>query len=84
MLKDEIRKPYFIKLKEFLWEQGVKGVDDSSKSLKVYPARKMRSITRSLCHANDPCSAKYIFLVQSDPAGSRQGGHNRAGPVPWS
>lgn len=40
MLKDEIRKPYFIKLKRFLWEEGVKTVDTSAKSLKIYPARK--------------------------------------------
>lgn len=40
MLKEEIRKPYFLKLKEFLWEQGVRGAEDSAKSLKVYPARE--------------------------------------------
>lgn len=40
VLKEEIRKPYFIKLKEFLWKEGVKGPSDSSPSLKIYPARK--------------------------------------------
>ncbi|THH29989.1 hypothetical protein EUX98_g4201 [Antrodiella citrinella] len=40
LLKDEIRKPYFIKLKEFLWNQGVKGASDSPASLKIYPAPK--------------------------------------------
>lgn len=43
MLKEEIRKPYFLKLKEFLWEQGVHGPNDSAKGLKVYPARKRLS-----------------------------------------
>ncbi|CAL1716841.1 unnamed protein product [Somion occarium] len=38
LLKDEIRKPYFIKLKRFLWEEGVKGANDSAKSLKIYPS----------------------------------------------
>lgn len=40
ILKDEIRKPYFIKLKQFLWQQGVKGASDSATSLRIYPARK--------------------------------------------
>ncbi|KAL6302469.1 uracil-DNA glycosylase [Sparassis latifolia] len=38
MLKDEIRKPYFLQLKRFLSDAGVKGPNDSAKSLKVYPA----------------------------------------------
>lgn len=42
LLKDEIRKPYFIKLKQFLWTEGVKGANDSPASLKIYPARKHR------------------------------------------
>lgn len=39
ILKEEIKKPYFISLKKFLWEEGVHGPDDSTKSLKVYPSR---------------------------------------------
>jgi len=38
ILKDEIKKPYFISLKEFLWREGVEGPDDSVQNLKVYPA----------------------------------------------
>jgi len=38
VLKDEIKKPYFISLKEFLWKEGVQGPDDSARDLKVYPA----------------------------------------------
>ncbi|KAK7454469.1 uracil DNA glycosylase [Stygiomarasmius scandens] len=37
VLKDEIKKPYFIELKRFLLEEGVKGVDDSDKP-RVYPS----------------------------------------------
>jgi len=37
VLKDEIRKPYFISLKEFLWKDGVQGSDDSAPNLQVYP-----------------------------------------------
>ncbi|KAG6909937.1 hypothetical protein DXG01_014206 [Tephrocybe rancida] len=40
VLKEEIKKPYFIALKKFLWEEGVKGPDDSSPKLRIYPARK--------------------------------------------
>ncbi|KAH9983086.1 uracil-DNA glycosylase [Russula compacta] len=38
VLKDEIKKPYFISLKEFLWKGGVHGPDDSAQDLQVYPA----------------------------------------------
>ena len=41
LLKDEIRQPYFIKLKKFLYDQGVKGAEDSAPNLKVYPAREL-------------------------------------------
>lgn len=37
VLKDEIRKPYFISLKEFLWKEGVQGPDDSAPNLQIYP-----------------------------------------------
>ncbi|QRV84210.1 Uracil DNA glycosylase superfamily [Ceratobasidium sp. AG-Ba] len=35
ILKDEFKKPYFIKLKEFLWEEGIQGKDKPCP--KVYP-----------------------------------------------
>lgn len=41
VLKDEIKKPYFISLKKFLWEEGVRGPDDNVKGLKVYPPREL-------------------------------------------
>ncbi|TFY53037.1 hypothetical protein EVJ58_g9672 [Rhodofomes roseus] len=40
LLKDEIRKPYFLKLKQFLYDAGVRGVKDSAPNLKIYPAPK--------------------------------------------
>lgn len=43
VLKEEIKKPYFIALKKFLWEEGVRGPDDIPKSLKTFPSRKRRS-----------------------------------------
>lgn len=39
LLKDEIKKPYFIALKQFLWNEGVRGADDTPKSLPIYPSR---------------------------------------------
>ncbi|KAH9178416.1 uracil-DNA glycosylase-like protein [Lactarius sanguifluus] len=38
VLKDEIKKPYFITLKQFLWKEGVCGPDDSAENLNIYPA----------------------------------------------
>lgn len=40
MLKDEIKQPYFIALKRFLWQEGVRGPDDSPQPYKVYPSRE--------------------------------------------
>lgn len=39
VLKDEIKKPYFLQLKEFLWSEGVHGPDDDYTRLKIYPSR---------------------------------------------
>lgn len=38
VLKDEIKKEYFIQLKRFLWQEGVKGPEDPIPN--VYPARE--------------------------------------------
>ncbi|KZT73084.1 uracil-DNA glycosylase [Daedalea quercina L-15889] len=38
LLKDEIRKPYFLKLKRFLYDAGVHGTKDSAPSLRIYPS----------------------------------------------
>ncbi|PPQ68229.1 hypothetical protein CVT26_005762 [Gymnopilus dilepis] len=40
VLKDEIRKPYFLALKEYLWKEGVRGKDDTPSALKIYPPPK--------------------------------------------
>ncbi|KAL8277547.1 hypothetical protein RQP46_009979 [Phenoliferia psychrophenolica] len=37
LLQDELRKEYFLKLKAFLWTEGVRGAGDSKKG-KVFPA----------------------------------------------
>lgn len=37
LLQDEIRKPYFIKLKEALWKEGVRGVHGKGNKTNVFP-----------------------------------------------
>ena len=40
VLHDEIKKPYFLELKKFLWKEGVQGPNDEVKGpTKVYPIR---------------------------------------------
>ncbi|KAI0055517.1 uracil-DNA glycosylase [Artomyces pyxidatus] len=38
VLKDELRKPYFIALKQFLWEEGIRDPNSHIPNLQVYPA----------------------------------------------
>ena len=85
VLKDEIRKPYFLKLKEYLWEQGVKGAQDSAKSLKVYPARESPRHTSCQVPAspNRLSSTKHILMVEPHATGSRQSCHYWSRPVSW-
>ncbi|PPR02630.1 hypothetical protein CVT24_002201 [Panaeolus cyanescens] len=40
VLKDEIRKPYFLTLKRFLLKQGVHSTEDTPPNVKVYPPPK--------------------------------------------
>jgi hypothetical protein len=41
VLKEEIRKPYFLDLKRFLWIEGVRGKEDSDVG-KVFPPGESR------------------------------------------
>ncbi len=49
LLKDEIKKPYFVQLKKFLWDEGVRGVSDSLLPPKVYPPGKSLDIRCHFC-----------------------------------
>jgi len=94
VLKDEIKKPYFISLKEFLWKEGVQGPDDSAQNLKVYPARKFPSGLRvpNSHHPNLGLSsrmrrsAEYLFMVELYPSWQGQSRHDWPRPLPrtWS
>lgn len=47
ILHDEIKKPYFMELKKFLWKEGVQGPNDEVKGPnKVYPIRTYKQSTR--------------------------------------
>lgn len=37
MLKDEIKKPYFLDLKRFLWEAGLKSASNTPLDLPIHP-----------------------------------------------
>ncbi|KAL1949300.1 hypothetical protein VTO73DRAFT_8181 [Trametes versicolor] len=63
LLKDEIRQPYFLKLKRFLLEQGVKGPDDSAPNLKVYPAPKNIYAWSNLT----PLGRVKVVIIGQDP-----------------
>jgi len=62
VLKDEIKKPYFVALKKFLWEEGVRGPDDMPKSLKVYP-----SPDNIYAWSNTPLGKVKVVIIGQDP-----------------
>ena len=37
VLKDEIRKPYFLKLKQFLWDEGLQNSNNDPVTVKIFP-----------------------------------------------
>lgn len=84
VLKDEIKKPYFIALKEFLWKEGVHGPDDSANNLKIYPARKfmlslsVHFVGSSRCRG----SAEYLFMVKLYSSGQSQSRYDWPRPIP--
>ncbi|KAL0954642.1 hypothetical protein HGRIS_003595 [Hohenbuehelia grisea] len=62
VLKDEIKKPYFLKLKSFLWDQGVHGATDTPASVNVYPhARNIYA------WSNTPLGRIKVVIVGQDP-----------------
>ncbi|KAF5382070.1 hypothetical protein D9615_004281 [Tricholomella constricta] len=62
VLKDEIKKPYFIALKKFLWEEGVRGPDDSSPTLRIYPAPR-----NIYAWSNTPLGKVKVVILGQDP-----------------
>ncbi|KAF9000611.1 uracil-DNA glycosylase-like protein [Cyathus striatus] len=62
LLKDEIRKPYFIALKRFLREEGVQGINDTSPVLKIYPGPR-----NIYTWSNTPVGKIKVVIVGQDP-----------------
>jgi len=60
-LKDEIRKPYFINLKRFLWDEGVQW-PEVSKNLKVFPAPH-----NIYAWSNTPLGKVKVVIIGQDP-----------------
>ncbi|KAF9818587.1 hypothetical protein IEO21_02692 [Rhodonia placenta] len=63
VLKDEMRKAYFLKLKQFLYDAGVKGANDSAQNLKVYPAPKNIYAWSNLT----PLGRVKVVIIGQDP-----------------
>ncbi|KAE9408408.1 uracil-DNA glycosylase [Gymnopus androsaceus JB14] len=70
LLKDEIKQPYFISLKRFLWQEGVRGPDDSPQSLKIYPSP--RDI---YTWSNTPLGKVKVVIIGQDPYHGRNQAH---------
>ncbi|KAF8442413.1 uracil-DNA glycosylase-like protein [Boletus edulis BED1] len=62
VLKDDIKKPYFISLKKFLWEEGVRGPSDDVKGLKVYPSPR-----NIYSWSNTPLGKVKVVILGQDP-----------------
>jgi len=62
LLKDEIKKPYFISLKRFLWEQGVRGPDEIPTTLTVCPAP-----SNIYTWSNTPLGKVKVVIIGQDP-----------------
>ncbi|KAF8624543.1 hypothetical protein AX15_005846 [Amanita polypyramis BW_CC] len=61
VLKDEIRKPYFLKLKQFLWNEGVQW-PEVPKNLKVFPAPR-----NIYAWSNTPLGKVKVVIIGQDP-----------------
>jgi uracil-DNA glycosylase len=77
LLKDEIRKPYFMKLKKFLWQEGVRDLDDIPQPLKCYP--HPRDI---YAWSNTPVGKVKVVIIGQDPYHNTGQAHGLCFSVP--
>ncbi|KAK0204708.1 uracil-DNA glycosylase-like protein [Desarmillaria ectypa] len=77
LLKDEIKKPYFLSLKRFLWEEDVRGIYDSPLPLKVYPPPK-----DIYSWSNTPLGKVKVVIIGQDPYHGRGQAHGLCFSVP--
>lgn len=65
-LQDELRKPYFLELKRFLWSEGLRGTQDrQGGKLKVFPPGA-RALTL-FCQIFDDADSLSLSLPSCDP-----------------
>ncbi|KAF9223469.1 uracil-DNA glycosylase [Gyrodon lividus] len=77
VLKDEVKKPYFISLKQFLWGEGIKGPDDNVNDLKVYPSPR-----NIYSWSNTPLGKVKVVIVGQDPYHGPNQAHGLCFSVP--
>ncbi|KAF9046882.1 uracil-DNA glycosylase [Hymenopellis radicata] len=77
LLKDEIKKPYFVQLKKFLWDEGVRGVSDSLLPPKVYPPAK-----DIYSWSNTPLGKIKVVIIGQDPYHNPRQAHGLCFSVP--
>ncbi|KAI0749486.1 uracil-DNA glycosylase [Daedaleopsis nitida] len=63
VLKDEIRKPYFLELKKFLYDKGVRGPENSKPNLDIYPSPKNIYTWSNLT----PLGRVKVVIIGQDP-----------------
>ena len=82
-LSKELEKPYFLKLKQFLWEEGVRGVGGTEVKgkKKVFPPGSSRDrweeIGEALLNRDLGCSGRYLRLVEVHDITECQSSHPR-------
>ena len=82
-LSKELEKPYFLKLKQFLWDEGVRGVNaaEIKGKKKVFPpgSSRFHSGSGENKGVNSRLrSGRYLRLVEVHDAAERQSGHSRS------
>ncbi|KAF8842065.1 uracil-DNA glycosylase [Paxillus ammoniavirescens] len=77
VLKDEVKKPYFVALKQFLWEEGVKGPDENTNNLKVYPSPR-----NIYSWSNTPLGKVKVVIIGQDPYHGPNQAHGLCFSVP--
>ena len=65
VLKDEIKKPYFLKLKEFLWDEGVRTSNDTPATVKIFPLREFSICLREGSRSSENLQQKISMPGQT-------------------
>lgn len=77
VLHKELKKDYFLKLKRFLWDEGLRGKE--VKQNKIFPAGA--SCPHVALHRSRTASWRYLFLESVHASGQGQSSHTGARSV---